>query len=479
MDEGVRSLIKDAAEAASELRDATSEGQEILIFTNLDADGLSSAGIIGTVLARNGSPFMVRVVNQLSEEDYEFAAKHGGPVILTDLGSGYLEEIDKKLPKKIFVFDHHVPRGRAGEKVVQVNPHIHGIDGAREISASGVSYLVAREYDYKSRDIAALAVVGALGDLQDKAGRRELRGANEIIVNDAEEAGVLSVTEDLIFFGRESRPIHRSISSTTEPFLPGLTGEDDAVIALLVKSGIKLKEDDRWRTIGDLSVEEKQIIFASVMQKLIADGFDTSSMLSLTGKVYTLVKEDRWTPLRDARELAVLLNACGRLQRQGAALALCLGERGAIVQECLEAVEEYKRTIRMTMERLLSTPGAINKLEHFVLIRGEGIVEERMLGAISSVLHNSPIIEKSKPLFATALLDERSVRVSGRVDASLAKFIDISKILSEASKKFDGSGGGHNVAAGATIPRKKILEFFDEVSKMIEECEKNQGSRRN
>jgi DNA-binding PadR family transcriptional regulator len=83
---------------------------------------------------------------------------------------------------------------------------------------------------------------------------------------------VKEVMEDLIFFGRESRPMYKSISVTTEPYLPGLSGEDDAVISLLVKAGIALKEDDRWRTIGDLTVEEKQNIFAAVMQKLISDG---------------------------------------------------------------------------------------------------------------------------------------------------------------------------------------------------------------
>jgi RecJ-like exonuclease len=478
MDEGVQSLIDKAAEAAERLGEVMGAGQEALIYANLDADGLSSAGIIGTALARNEDAFLIRVVNQLSEEDYDFAAKRKGPVILVDLGSGYLDEIGMKLHGPVFVFDHHVPRGKEAESIVHVNPHMHGVDGAREISASGVTYLVARRYESSCSDTSALAVVGALGDLQDRAGKRELRGANEIVVKDAEEAGVLSVAEDLIFFGRESRPIHRAISATTDPYLPGLTGEDDAVIAMLVKSGISLKQEDRWRTIGELSVEEKQTIFASIVQKLIADGFETSGMPPLTGKVYTLVKEERWTPLRDARELAVLLNACGRLQRQGAALALCFGERGSVVQECLETAEDYRRAIRSTIEKLLAMPGTINKLERFVLVRGEGIVEEKMLGAIASVLFNSPIMEKGKPLFVTALLGDKMARVSGRIDASTADLVDIGKILSDASAKLDGNGGGHRVAAGATIPRKKILEFFEEIARMIGECEKSQGLTR-
>jgi len=466
-----------AAEAAKALKEEMGRGQEALVFTHLDADGLASAGIIAAVLARDEKPYMVRVVNQLSQEDYELVAKHNGPVVMTDLGSGYLEEIGKIRGRGAFVIDHHAPRGQAGEGTVHVNPHLCGMDGARELSASGATYLVAKGYSGDCPDLAAMAIVGALGDMQDKGARRELTGANESIVSEAEELGVLMVTEDLVFFGRESRPMYKSISVTTEPYLPGLSGEDDAVISLLVKSGIALKEDDRWRTIGDLTVEEKQNIFAAVMQKLISDGFDTAGMLELTGKVYTLVKEDRWTPLRDAREFATLLNACGRLGRQGVAVALCMGERGRALQESMSLVEDYRRATRQTIERLLVTPGAVNAYEHFTLVRGEGIVDEKMLGAVASILSASPVMKKDRPLFATALLGDGSVRVSGRLDGNHAKAMDLGRMLSEASSRVGGTGGGHDAAAGATVPKKRLLEFFEELSRMVAGCEGQTSTR--
>jgi len=460
-----------AAEAAKALREAMERGQEALILTHLDADGLTSAGIMAAVLSRDEKPFIVRVVNQLSQEDYDLLAEHKGPVVLTDLGSGYLEEIGKIRGQGVFVIDHHAPRGEAANGTIHVNPHPCGMDGAREMSASGATYMVARGYGANCSDLVAMAIVGALGDMQDKGAKRELTGANESIVREAEELGALMVTEDLVFFGRESRPMYKSISVTTEPYLPGLSGEDDAVISLLVKSGIALKEDDRWRTMGDLTVEEKQNVFAAVMQKLISDGYETAGMLELTGKVYTLVKEDRWTPLRDAREFATLLNACGRLGRQGVAVALCMGERGRTLQESMALVEDYRRATRQTIEKLLATPGAVNAYEHFTLIRGEGIVDEKMLGAVASILSASPVMKKDRPLFATALIDDVRVRVSGRVDGNRAKAMDLGKMMSAASSKVGGTGGGHDAAAGATIPKKRLLEFFEEVSRMVAECE--------
>jgi RecJ-like exonuclease len=61
----------------------------------------------------------------------------------------------------------------------------------------------------------------------------------------------------IIFYGRETRPVHKAIAYTTSPFIPGLSGEEDECLGFLVNLGIRLKENDRWRSISDLSAEEK------------------------------------------------------------------------------------------------------------------------------------------------------------------------------------------------------------------------------
>lgn len=38
----------------------------------------------------------------------------------------------------------------------------------------------------------------------------------------------------------------------------------------------------------------------------------------------------------------------------------------------------------------------------------------------------------------------------------------------EASQKFGGEGGGHDIAAGATIPEDKVDEFMDLMDSGIE-----------
>ena len=56
----------------------------------------------------------------------------------------------------------------------QVNPHLFGIDGARDVSGSGVAYFAAKAVNATNMDLASIALVGALGDMQDKYEQRSL-----------------------------------------------------------------------------------------------------------------------------------------------------------------------------------------------------------------------------------------------------------------------------------------------------------------
>jgi RecJ-like exonuclease len=44
-------------------------------------------------------------------------------------------------------------------------------------------------------------------------------------------------------------------------------------------------------------------------------------------------------------------------------------------------------------------------------------------------------------------------------DAVVEKGVNLGAVLREASEKFGGKGGGHNIAAGAQVPIGKISDF--------------------
>ncbi|RLG66593.1 DHH family phosphoesterase, partial [archaeon] len=234
-----------------------------LIVTHYDSDGLSAGSIMATTLYKLDIPFHLTVASQLTESVLKNLPKYPY-VVFTDLGSGYLGAISKRIKTNVLILDHHIPSGAEAEKrILHINPHLFNLDGATEVSGAGVAYFFSKMLLGADGWLASLAVIGALGDLQDKNRERKLKGLNSLIVNDAEEAGYLQVEEDLIFFGRETKPIHKAISSSIEPYIPGLSGREDLVLQLLIKNGIEVMSEERWRVLSDLSPEEKEKVFAA------------------------------------------------------------------------------------------------------------------------------------------------------------------------------------------------------------------------
>jgi RecJ-like exonuclease len=351
-----------------------------------------------------------------------------------------------------------------------VNPHEFGVDGATEISAAGLAYLTARQVSQANVDLAALAVVGALGDMQDKNREKRLQGANELLVEDAVKSGRLETTKDLLFFGRETRPIHRALALTTTPYLPHLSGEEDTCAALLTSKNIPLKDGERWRTISDLTRSEKQTLLDAIVGLLMSKGFKGSKALELIGTVYTLTNEPPGGPTRDAREFSSMLNACGRMDREGLAIAVGLGERGPILDEIQELVLGYRKTLAEYMDWLGKTPSAIMELDTVCILRGEEKIGENMTGALSSILSSAGHLRPNKATIVAAKSRDGGVKISARApDSLLKKGVDIGKALQKAAAQYGGYGGGHNVAAGAHIPPGPPEEFYRTIDRLVSE----------
>jgi len=471
-----KALLGEARKAADAILEYSEKGKNILAVSHLDADGLSAAGIMGASLARVGAAFRLRILRWFDEDAAKAVASEKDCLpILTDMGSGYLDLLDEKMKgKPLVILDHHQPTGKADEAFIHVNPHLHSIDGAKNLSGAGAAYLVAKAISERNVDLACIGVVGALGDLQDRSHDRSLEGVNSIIVEDAVGAGYLQVETDLLFFGRETRPIHKALAYTTSPFIPGISGEEDKSLAFLMGLGVKPKAGDKWRALRDLSKEEKQAIFSSLSDYLVSKGFRSDVAMRLLGTVYVLKREEPWTPLRDAREFALLLNATGRTGKPGLGVAICMGDRGRCLEEANGALEEYRGTIARYLRWLDENPDRIEEKESIYILHGGQTIDEKMTSTISTILStNMPNMEK--PIIAYSYIPEQNlIKVSARtVETLTSKGFNIGEILRVAAEKHSGNGGGHDIAAGAQVPSGEREQFLEDVNELV-----NDGLRR-
>ena len=465
----VAGFLNSAEQAAKTIVETVKQDGLVQVFSHLDADGVAAAGIIGKALFRLDARFRIRITQWIEDKIVsEVLSDKPKLVIFTDLGSGYVDLLNQKLSDfKIAILDHHQVVGEESDNFVHVNPHLHGIDGARDISGSGVAYFVAKAMDRVNVDLAPVAVVGALGDLQDKYDQRMLKGLNEKIVEDATGAGFLTVEKDLIFFGRETRPILKALASTTSPFIPGISGDEEKSLTFLKSLGIEPKNGDKWRALRDLSEDEKKRLCSKLADHLVSIGLHYE-VNNLIGHVYTLSREEPWTPLRDAREFAVLLNGTGRMDKAGLGVAVCMGDRGLALEEANRVLEDYRRNINKYLGWVMEKPERMKEFQNIYVVYGEDFINDKMVGAVSSILTSS-LPNPEKPLIAYANLQEEGIaKISARtMDIVINKGVNLGEIMQVAAERFQGKGGGHNVAAGAQVPVERIDDFVKLVDELV------------
>ena len=449
------------------LMEVARSGKRILIVTHVDADGLCSGSIVFAALMRKGANAVLRTVPDLdrraiaalADQNFEF-------YVFTDLASTLVKELEEALQGKYLVLDHHqMPEEDEGNPSV-VNAWRYGFDGGNESCSSAMAYFFASALDATNDDLSPLAVVGALADRQDGGPGRSLTGMNRAAMEDAQARGLLLVAKDLMFTGRETRPIHEAIALTSAPFLKGLTGSKDAVLALLHQSGMTLKDGGTWRTISSLAPEEKMKLTEVIASTMGSAEGATEALASLVGETYTFEFEDSFTPLRDAREFGTLLNACGRMGASGTGISICLGDRSEALKAAMKTLADYRSGINRALEALTSEPSRMEQHGSVVLVRGEGIVDEKLLGAVISILTSSPEF-KDKVVVGSAESRDSDLKISSRIGDTFAGEANLGIIMREAAEAAGGVGGGHAMAAGAKIPASRAGLFSKAVLERV------------
>jgi RecJ-like exonuclease len=451
-------LLKRARECAHALE----KQDEVVIVSHVDADGLASAGIICRALDKIEKGYEVKIVKKLDPSVIKDVSS-AEAVIFTDLGSGSLDLMDDLGPLCI-VADHHQPAGRS-ETVLHLNPHLFGFNGATDLSGAGATYLIARALG-ENAELSDLAVVGAVGDLQHvREGR--LRGVNRLILDEAEKHAIVGVEKDLQAFGRQTRPIHKLLEYTSNPYIPGITGNGEQVLGFLTSLNIELQERGKWKKWIDLSSVERRTIISALIQRCLMQGMPPEKIQNLVGEVYTLLKEERGTALRDASEYSTLLNATARYGFEQIGVAVCLGDRAGSYRKANELLLMHRENLVRGLNYVKQTGvTTLSNLQYFHA--GDNILET-IVGIVAGMCRNLDGVNRHLPIVGLANSDE-GVKVSARGTQSLVqRGLNLARAMGDAAYSVGGVGGGHDIAAGATIPEGTESEFLKHLNKLVEQ----------
>ena len=447
------SLFKD------KISDCIKSQKSISITTHIDCDGLTSGSIIAKALIREGAKCTLRTSKEFSKNIVEsFKTDSRDFHIVTDLGGGFAKDLNQTLGDDWIVLDHHQISEEEKDNQNVINAWKYGIDGGSEICAGGMAYLAAMALDEKNSDLSEIAVVSALGDRQDQGDRKSFTGKNFEIASTAKELGLVEMDLDLLLVGRETRPLAEAIALTSQPFIEGLTWNKETCLSILKSSGIKLKEEGRWRVPAELNEEEKKLVIKTITD-FSPDKNTTEVMSELIGYTYTFPKEDKRSFLRDGREYSTMLNSCGRINRSGVGMAICMGDRNQVLTEGEGILTDYRKKIKEYMNILSNERWRISENESCIMVNGEDIVPETMTGTISSLIAGSPK-NVGKIVILRTRGEANTIKFSSRKSFGCKSKINLSELMRTGAEKFDGIGGGHNAAAGAKITKDKLDEFL-------------------
>ena len=111
------------------------------------------------------------------------------------------------------------------------------------------------------------------------------------------------------------------------------------------------------------------------------------------------------------------------------------------------------------------------ELGYCFLIGGGEKITDTVIGIVAGSVFNSGSLERKKPIIAFSFDEIGKTKISGRASRSLVEQgLDLGEVMRKAGEVAGGLGGGHNIAAGCTIPTTREAEsnFLKKAKEVIQ-----------
>jgi RecJ-like exonuclease len=208
--------MMDLQEKISEGRKLVESESYVRVVSHHDVDGISAAAIITNYLRSQKKGFRCSLLKNVNGELEEILAEDNELLIVCDMGSSYIEAVEAA-GRYVIILDHHQPiRESRSDMVLQINAHMHGINGSAEACAATLAYAFAGDIS-----LISFMISGALGDRQGT----EFKGLNRKFVDEAVEKGIVKVDMGLTIDCYDRKNIQRMVTSSMAPFLEGCLAE--------------------------------------------------------------------------------------------------------------------------------------------------------------------------------------------------------------------------------------------------------------
>lgn len=419
------------------------------VIYHYDGDGIASASSLLRALLRLGYPVQASpLVGVERARMADLLRGHPGPTLVVDTGASWLD-LYPSHPAPVIVLDHHKYAGAPTPPslpahVAFVNPLDWGVDGMVELCAATLSWLFTIFLDPRNWDNAPWGLSGAIADRQHQEG---FRGLNRTLVDEAVARSIVLEQVRPPLFGAT---VGEAVARSVDPYVRGLSGRPEETHAFLTMMGL-----DAQRPFGELKSADLQRLTAALHQRLTAQGTRPEFCDILTQPSYFVPSLGA-----TALELSVLQNATGRVGEPGVGIALALGDRRAR-ERARDAENAWRTGVMAGLRRL--EDGEVRTMSSIQWFESP----DTTLAGTQAGLAMNYLLDPRRPVFVASKL-EHATKVSGRGTLHLVgQGLDLALTCRSAAASVGGEGGGHRVAAGATLPPGTWDAFLAEANRLI------------
>jgi single-stranded-DNA-specific exonuclease len=441
-------IIQACQDAASMLRSVPTT-KRIRIVSHYDADGIAAAGVLCTAVYRAGYDFQASLMRNPFTKGFDrLKNEHNELILFSDMGSGQIETI-AALGCKAIILDHHqYLTAQPSKNIIQINANLFGADGNYDASGATLSYFFATALNTANEDLGPLALAGATGDKQFIGG---VRGLNKTILENALQKGFLTEQTRMKLYGDS---IAEALYYSVDPYYPGLSGNKKEIDRILEQFHIKTKT-----SLHEIS-QDSMIQLQSYLLFLLIKAGCQHNILEMMIRKRFVASSQGW----ELERFADLLDACGKNGYRSLGLSLCLGD-GSIWKDAITVEKDYKQKLLEGLQHLMQ--GGIQETAGMRYFYSDN----SSLGGVIAGIAISYVLDEKKPLFSlTRKETDDEIHVSCRGNQQLVRQgLDLGAAMKNVAGSLGGFGGGHKIAAGATIAFGKEQEFLQKVNTLLVE----------
>lgn len=434
---------------SKEFHDALKKGaRQILlndyvrVLAHYDGDGTSAAIILASALERKGIRYHLGYIKSLDGESFRKRLEEEKSVftVIVDAGSDQAQYVSDM--EKVVILDHHFYT-KSTVACLNINVRDYGVDGTREACGATVAYLMALAIDEANRDMLPYFLSGVIADKQDIGG---LEGLNRKIM---EEYGRDTKKTRMLNF--EGQNLLDSITYSTDPFFVELTGYPEKVKEFLGKLGI-----DPSRKFVDITEDQKRTLASELAIRMLERGVGTEALKYLEADIVSFDGIDF-----TSKEISSIVDGNSKMGMNSLSVQFFLGDN-SVREEVISNWKVFKTKLIDYIYRSLKDLYEESNVKYFYA------PESEMAGSISGIMMLY-LLNQEKPLIGFSVNSENTKVSSRGTRKMVAKGLNFSTIMKECAREVGGNGGGHDIAAGAVIPRGSEKQFVTLVNRYVGE----------